>query len=542
MNKFIIKFIALTIIIGFQHLCYAQTFTLVKTLPHTAGTGHSPAMISLGEINGIGLFVIADGSTYDLWATQGNASNTVKILSGVSPINSIQPDAVIYNGKLHISVNNATSGVELWTSDGTASGTAILKDINPSTNNADPRELVVVNGTLYFTANNGTNGRELWQTDGTTAGTKRFKDIAAWWSAGSIDLLEPFGNRLVYRKYGDGLYITDFTSSGTSKIFNSSTASPDWIAARAGKIYFRASNATVGQELWVSDGTLSGSSLVKDINPGTGSSRIFEKPVEYNGNIYFHADDGTHGYELWESNGTSSGTSLVLDYSPGPGSTCGNYHTGKYYYTFNNKLYYCSMVHSDGTSSGTLPVKMSNGSADIRFTPIGYNVFSPMVEFEGKLYFGAHTYPDYVGIELYSTDGTQSGTKLEKDFFPSSTSISSRAYPIDNFGGDLFIRTLDASGNLQLWKLEGSSCDEPIVVYFSPSAYGLYNISTKGGNNGFIRTFILGGAAPFTYTWIGPGNPVGPNPNGLKAGSYFLHVEDKNGCKAVGGPFNLYEP
>ncbi|MFB8790888.1 MAG: ELWxxDGT repeat protein [Potamolinea sp.] len=34
-----------------------------------------------------------------------------------------------------------------------------------------------VNGTLYFTASNGTNGIELWKTDGTASGTVFVADI-----------------------------------------------------------------------------------------------------------------------------------------------------------------------------------------------------------------------------------------------------------------------------------------------------------------------------------------------------------------------------
>ena len=41
----------------------------------------------------------------------------------------------------------------------------------------------------------------------------------------------------------------------------------------------------------------------------------------FNGTLYFQALDGTHGYELWKSDGTSSGTTLVADIYSGIGGS-----------------------------------------------------------------------------------------------------------------------------------------------------------------------------------------------------------------------------
>jgi hypothetical protein len=50
----------------------------------------------------------------------------------------------------------------LWTSDGTAAGSRMVEDINPS-GSSKPMWLTNVNGTLFFTANDGVHGRELWK-------------------------------------------------------------------------------------------------------------------------------------------------------------------------------------------------------------------------------------------------------------------------------------------------------------------------------------------------------------------------------------------
>ena len=74
-------------------------------------------------------------------------------------------------------------------------------------------------------------------------------------------------------------------------------------------------------ELWVTDGTPGGTSLVMDINPGTGSSDPKNITALGNGKALFSANDGTHGYELWVTDGTAAGTSMVTDINPGSGSS-----------------------------------------------------------------------------------------------------------------------------------------------------------------------------------------------------------------------------
>jgi ELWxxDGT repeat protein len=87
------------------------------------------------------------------------------------------------------------------------------------------------------------------------------------------------------------------------------------------RVFFNADDGVNGRELWVSDGTLGGTFLVRDIRPGTCTSTpCSSAPAnlrDVGGILYFTADDGLNGRELWQSDGTASGTVLVQDIAPG---------------------------------------------------------------------------------------------------------------------------------------------------------------------------------------------------------------------------------
>src|SRR5690242_1585476 len=201
----------------------------------------------------------------------------------------------------------------------------LVSDINPGAGSSSPDFFTHVNGTLFFVADDGTHGLELWRSDGTAAGTTLVKDIdpnpqegsgiGGPGSAGVGGLVNVNGT--VFFAASDGtngveLWKSDGTDAGTSMVKDiaAGSSTPLHLTNVGGTLFFTADDGTHGRELWKSDGTAAGTTMVDDINPGAAGSNPVEL-VDMGGTVYFHADDGVHIDALWRSDGTAGGTTLV---------------------------------------------------------------------------------------------------------------------------------------------------------------------------------------------------------------------------------------
>ncbi len=74
--------------------------------------------------------------------------------------------------------------------------------------------------------------------------------------------------------------------------------------------------------------------------------------------LWFAADDGVHGLELWQSDGTAAGTTLVRDIVAGPQpsfAAAGVVHDGALWFSVHQPNGEWWLFRSDGTASGTAP-------------------------------------------------------------------------------------------------------------------------------------------------------------------------------------------
>ena len=400
------------------------------------------------DVNGMAFFAAAsDANTYatDLWRVRPGDATAQRLTNGCAPYELVAVQSEIY----FACFNDSSVGGELWKSDGTAAGTVLVMDFNGS---ASPQGITNVDGILFFSLNGGnTAGRELWKLDTVSGVASMVRDITP------------------------GTASTTFATTGSYPNF----------AAVGSVLFFVADNGTSGQELWKSDGTEAGTVMVKDINPGTASALPFSSwgstfaPVKnlinHNGVLFFPADDGSNGVELWKSDGTADGTVMVRDITPGSGSSRPDdfaVSNGMLFFVANNGLW-----KSDGTDVGTTSLRSVSPSW---LTDVGGTLFfqgddgssgaelwksdgtvagTVMVKdinpgsaasspgkaagINGRAYFSADDGVN--GGELWVSDGTESGTLLLADINPGSSG-SSIDEPVGIGGSVFFIASNPASG------------------------------------------------------------------------------------------------
>ncbi len=418
----------------------------------------------------------------EFWRTDGTKKGTIRLLPGEGFKRYYGlPEEVSWNGLYFFTGWDPKAGWELFRTDGSLKGTQLVADLYPGDKayrypfSSNPRLLTVSGNYLYFVATT-TLGETLFKSDGTTKGT-----MALFSTLGKLKNLTALGKKLVFEISGNppnqnGLAVSDGSPKGTHFIFKPYTLG----GGRGGRsfatlgknLFFSASLVAYGkgEELFISDGTTFGTYLLKDLWPGSKSS----KPTNFiraGNRIFFSAEDSTHGRELWSTNGTALGTSLVKDINPGKSRNSPLSSRPSNLKSFGTKVLFKAETGksgeepwiSDGTSKGTFLLQDIQvgirGSKPSAFTSIGSIAF----------FF---THPTLDSFSLYKTNGTTTGTQLvtklglKEPLWPTPT--------ITPYGNRILFPNWDKNHGLEPWISDGTKQGTQLLLDIASKRFQAY--------------------------------------------------------------------
>lgn len=391
-----------------------------------------------------------DGQVFEqeVWATDGTPARTRKVAS--FGFNDFTPPLVPVGNRIAFVAGDSDQGLELWQSDGTATGTRGI-DVCPGSCSGLSSIGAVDGERIWFAGETPAAGRELWTSDLTAAGTRLVKDLEPGSRSSEPEQFLAGGGKVFFSARPpfapEGFWFSDGTAGGTQLLKQSPNADSRLgllLGAIVGGRAFLALNDEIhGSEPWVSDGTPAGTRLVTDLDPNQEGGSFPRALRSAGGRCYFltHFDESASSPELWSSDGTATGTFLArrLDDSQVSMFVRSADLGSRIALVAHLGFQSAEIWISDGTAGGTFRLDGTDFRPTGKFRAVG-----------GRFFFEATD--EAHGTELWSTDGTAAGTVRLSDFansFPFPDDLQNNDFRA--LGNRLAFLATDSFGRLEPW-------------------------------------------------------------------------------------------
>ena len=416
----------------------------------------------------------------NLWVTNGTAAGTAE-LSVVAGVRSsgghpaLDPSYETALGNKVLFNGYDTSGdPNLWVTNGTADGTSMLfvTGVFMTGGNFDfnPYDLTVFGSEVLFGGTDANDDINLWLTNGTASGTSELSVLGAELKSGHQDLtpseLTAFGSKMLFAGIDANdqlnVWVTNGTGAGTSELAVMGAFSngghqdlaPGFLTAFGSEALFYAYDASENPNLWVTNGTGSGTSELSVSGAYDNGGHPYLAPIDltvFGSKVLFNGVDVNHNQNLWVTNGTGPGTSEL-------------------------------------SVSGTGSI---GGQPDL--DPNDLTVFGSEVLFNG---FDANG-----DTNLWVTNGTGAGTSelSVAGAFNNGGHPDLQPGDLTVFGSEVLFYGYDANDNANLWVTNGTAAGTSEL-----NVAGAY----AGGLSPIDMTLFTNYTFPATWTQIDNGTPV----------------------------------
>lgn len=454
------------------------------------------------------------GQENQLWSSDGTTRGTTAIKS-IKLGYSGEAEMAASAGRLFV-----VSHGHLWVTDGTPRGTVQLTNLTAGTGDSIPSNLVapgaftVAGNRAFFAADDGKHGSELWSTNGASSDTKLVRDILPGKNPSALGDSLAVGERVfavMADKKGWNLWVSDGSSRGTASLLDVTPRGgwqarlPRLIGAIDGQVYFVKGDGGLSGELWKSDGTKKGTTMVRDSSvlpgadgapPATADTVFYRsgsvsdpyvlcrtdgtaqttwkiegvsprfvdgnssKKICRIGNVIYFYGSSSSAMGLWRSDGTTAGTYLLKSFQlslEGAAMSQPIAFNGKVLMMFNGGPGACGLWISDGTAVGTHLV--SSGLPGNAFSNFFFDF--PFVQAGNRMFFLARD--EDLSVELWKTDGTPEGTEMVRGSTPADVFPRIEPETMIAVGSTLYFPGWTGLEGQELWKSDGTAAGTSIV-------------------------------------------------------------------------------
>ncbi len=331
---------------------------VADTLAGAAG-GMSQSSTIVG-VDGLAVFRASSGvsGVYRLWTSNGRAAGT----TGIPGTDGVMTEPVLLpgTGKVLAYTGNATMRPLISVN----ARTGQVETLSPTAMNASTTGMIFAGSKVIFTAPVG-GMNTLWSSDGTASGTAPVIDPAA----GATGNVTPTNNFVYFTTRSASnvytLWRTDGTAMNPTRVTDLHYA-PTWTVAASGmraigdRVLFAQPSATSGMnDVWVSDGTQHGTTMVAT-TPVLSSVLAFPN----DGAGLYTTRLLTNGLELWRMSSVASECRSMMNFAHvttfnafgtyGSMTLFGDQGGGSQYNT--NQVNAVTIWMTDGTPENTLGI------------------------------------------------------------------------------------------------------------------------------------------------------------------------------------------